>query len=255
MIIRTVIVDDEPLARDGIREFLDTEADIEIVAEARNGSEAVAAIEQHGPDLVFLDIQMPEIDGFGVLQAVGADRIPAVIFVTAYDEHALRAFQVHALDYLLKPVDRERFRQSLERARAQLQYDSGADVNRRVVALLEDLRAPGAYLERLVVKSRGRVFFLRANEVDWVEAAGNYVKIHVGGERHLIRETMGELESQLDPKHFARVHRSSIVNLDRVKEIQPWFKGEHVVLLEDGTQLSLSRKYREKLESVLGRKI
>jgi two-component system LytT family response regulator len=245
--IRTLVVDDEPLARERIKRYLGTEPDIEIVGECANGQEAVEAIESMSPDLLFLDIQMPELDGFGVLEVVGAHKIPAVVFVTAYDKYALRAFDVHALDYLLKPFNRERFRRALARAREQLEHDKMGQLDQRLLTLLEDLKAEQKYLDRLVVRSVGRVFFLKTDEVDWIEAAGNYVRLHVGREGHLLRETMSRLEAKLNPDKFLRIHRSTLVNIDRIKELQPLFSGDYTVILRDGKQLTLSRSYRDKL--------
>ncbi len=246
MIIRAAIVDDEPLAREGLREFLADEPDVDLVGECGDGRTAVDLIARLRPDLLFLDIQMPEMDGFAVLDALG-EQLPAVIFVTAYDEHALRAFQVHALDYLLKPVERLRFRRAVERARAQIHHAEGAEVTRRIASLLRDLGSRRS-VDRLPIKAGGTVYFVRTADIDWIEAAGNYARLHAGGERHVLRETMAALERALDPRQFVRVHRSTIVNVDRIKKIQPWFKGEHVVVLHDGTKLSLSRKYRERLD-------
>jgi two-component system LytT family response regulator len=245
--IRTLIVDDEPLARRGIRAQLDEDADIEIVSECRNGLEAVAAIEEQSPDLVFLDVQMPELDGFGVLEAVGVDRMPVVIFVTAYDQYALRAFEVHALDYLLKPVDAERFASALRRARKQIEHHNVQDLNQRLQSFLDDVQAKQKFTERLVVKSGGRIFFLNVQEIDWIEAADNYVRLHVGGDSHLLRETMNHLEKRLDPDRFLRVHRSRIINIRQIKELQPLFRGEYDIMLRDGTRLESGRGYREKL--------
>ena len=245
--IRTLIVDDEPLARRGIRAQLDEEADIEIISECRNGLEAVAAIEEQSPDLVFLDVQMPELDGFGVLEAVGVDRMPVVIFVTAYDQYALRAFEVHALDYLLKPVDAERFASALQRARKQIEHHNVQDLNQRLQSFLDDVQAKQKFTERLVIKSGGRIFFLNVQEIDWIEAADNYVRLHVGRDSHLLRETMNHLEKRLDPDRFLRVHRSRIINLRQIKELQPLFRGEYDIMLQDGTRLESGRGYREKL--------
>ena len=250
-LLRTVIADDEPLARERMRSLLADEDDIEVVAEAADGLSTVDAILTHAPDLVFLDISMPKLDGFGVIEAVGADRMPTVVFVTAYDKHALRAFDVQALDYLLKPFDTDRFQAALRRVRQQIEGGQG-DIERRLLALVRDLNRP-ARPERIVVKSSGRLFFLRTDEIDWVEAAGNYVKLHVGAESHLMRETMTAIEQRLNPETFFRIHRSHIVNLERIKELQPWFNGEYVVLLQNGTRLTLSRGYREKLQERLGR--
>ena len=253
--IRIVIADDEPLARERLRTLLAPESWAEIGAECQNAAEAVDAITRLKPDLVFLDVQMPGGTGFDVIDAVGAARMPLVIFVTAFDRYALRAFDVHALDYLLKPFDRERFQQALLRARQQLERKSTGDLERRLLELVQDLRPAPHKLERFVVKSGGRVFFVRADEIDWIEAAGNYVKLHVGGDAHLFRETMSALEARLDPDFFYRIHRSHIVNIERVKELQPWFNGEYVVFLRNGTRLTLSRGYREKLQERIGRSL
>ena len=249
--IRTLIVDDEPLARERLAALLSNEQDVEIVAQCRDGEEAVTAIVDHEPDLVFLDVQMPQMNGFEVIEAVGGERMPLVIFVTAYDQHALRAFQVRALDYLLKPFDRERFNEALERARRQVEREETGDLGRRLLALVKDLRRDQPRAERLVVKSGGRLFFLRADEIDWVEAAGNYVRLHVGTTSHLLRETMYAIEGRLDPEKFFRIHRSRIVNMERIQELQPWLNGEYAVLLRTGTRLTLSRGYREKLQDRL----
>jgi two-component system, LytTR family, response regulator len=248
--IRTLIADDEPLARRGIRAELDQEEDIEIVSECRNGLEAVAAIEEHSPELVFLDVQMPELDGFGVLEAVGVDRMPVVIFVTAYDKYALRAFDVHALDYLLKPVDAERFAGALRRARKQIEHHNLQDLNQRLQNFLEDVQAKQKCAERLVIKSGGRIFFLNVEEIDWIEAADNYVRLHVGRDSHLLRETMSHLEKRLDPDRFLRVHRSRIINIRQIKELQPLFRGEYDIMLQDGTRLESGRGYRDKLQKL-----
>jgi len=248
-----VIVDDEPLARERLASLLSAEQDIEVVAQCRDGEEAVAALEQHTPDLVFLDVQMPGLNGFEVLEAVGPEKMPLVVFVTAYDQHALRAFQVRALDYLLKPFDRDRFKDALQRARAHIQRDETGDLGRRLLALVKDLRRDQPKTDRLVVKSGGRLFFLRTDEIDWVEAAGNYVRLHVGSASHLLRETMNAIEGRLDPEKFFRIHRSRMVNMERIQEMQPWLNGEYAVLLRTGTRLTLSRGYREKLQDRLGR--
>jgi two-component system LytT family response regulator len=249
--IQVLIVDDEPLARKRIRRLLQGEREIEILGECANGREAVAAIQRQAPDILFLDVQMPELDGFGVLEAVGAETIPAVVFVTAYDQYALRAFEVHALDYLLKPFDQERFQVALQQARRQLQRQSTGELSQRLSALLAHLGS--GRVDRLLVKAEGRVFFIKVDEIDWIEAAGNYVRVHVGNESHLLRETMHAMEAKLDPNQFLRMHRSTIVNVDRIKELQPWFNGEYVVILRDGTQLRLSRGYRERFDQYLGK--
>jgi two-component system LytT family response regulator len=251
--IRVLVADDEPLARERLRTLLTREDGLEIIAECPNGIEAIDSIGKLSPDLVFLDIQMPGASGFDVIEAIGPTRMPLVIFVTAFDHYALKAFDVHALDYLLKPFDRDRFHEALVRARQQLERRTNGDLERRLLELVQDLKPATQRLERFVIKSGGRVFFVRADEIDWIEAAGNYVKLHVGAETHLFRETMNSLESRLDPDVFFRIHRSHIVNIERVRELQPWFNGEYVVFLKNGTRLTLSRGYREKLQDRIGR--
>ncbi len=251
--IRALIVDDEPLARERIVDLLANDAEVEVAGECGDGLAAVAAIESQKPDLLFLDVQMPELDGFGVLEAVEARRMPVIIFVTAYDQYALRAFEVHALDYLLKPFDRERFDRALQHAKHQIARERAGAMNQQLAALLADLKARPKPLERLVIKSGGRVFFLRVEEIDWIESAANYVKLHVGRESHLLRETINSLAAKLDPDKFLRIHRSTIVNLERVKEMQPWFHGDYVIILKDGMQLTSSRSYRERLHKLLGK--
>ena len=253
--IRTLIVDDEPLARERLTGLLSAEADIEVVGQCRDGEEAVKGIMEHSPDLVFLDVQMPAMNGFEVIEAVGSERMPLVIFVTAYDQHALKAFQVRALDYVLKPFDRDRFQEALQRARTYIQRDETGDIGRRLLALVKDLRRDQPKTDRLVVKSGGRLFFLRTDEIDWIEAAGNYVRLHVGPVSHLLRETMNAIEGRLDPEKFFRIHRSRIVNMERIQEMQPWLNGEYAVLLRTGTRLTLSRGYREKLQDRLARPV
>ena len=251
--IKVLVADDEPLARERLTALLAQEPDMEVVGEARDGEETITAIHDDSPDLVFLDVQMPQMNGFDVIEAVGTDKMPLVIFVTAYDQHALKAFQVRALDYLLKPFDRERFKDALSRARKQLEREESGDLGNRLLALVKDLRRDQPKSDRLVVKSGGRLFFLRTDEIDWVEAAGNYVRLHVGPASHLLRETMNAIEGRLDPEKFFRIHRSRIVNMERIQELQPWLNGEYAVLLRTGTRLTLSRGYREKLQDRLGR--
>jgi two-component system LytT family response regulator len=253
--IRTLVVDDEPLARERLTSLLAAEPDIEVLGQCRDGEEAVRGIMDHTPDLVFLDVQMPAMNGFEVIEAVGSERMPLVIFVTAYDQHALKAFQVRALDYVLKPFDRERFQEALQRARAQIQRDETGDLGRRLLALVKDLRRDQPKTDRLVVKSGGRLFFLRTDEIDWIEAAGNYVRLHVGTTSHLLRETMNAIEGRLDAEKFFRIHRSRIVNMERIQEMQPWLNGEYAVVLRTGTRLTLSRGYREKLQERLARTV
>jgi two-component system LytT family response regulator len=253
--LRAIIVDDEMLARQIIREMLEHDPEVEVVAECVNGREAVEAIQTCQPDLLFLDIQMPEVAGFEVLEALKGERLPLVIFVTAYDQYAVRAFDVHALDYLLKPFDRERFEMAISRAKAQMRRERNGELDRRIVALLEALKAEAKYVERLVIKNGGRVFFLETGEINWVEAEGNYVRLHTDKKAHLLRETISSLEEQLDPKKFLRVHRSTIVRIDSIRELQPWFHGEYHIILHNGTKLTLSRNYREQLQSVLGKNL
>ena len=256
MAIRTILVDDEPLAREKTRAFLEKEPDIEIVAECRDGKEALETIEAEKPDLVFLDIQMPEMDGFEVMENLELDDPPIIIFVTAFDEYALKAFDIHALDYLLKPFDRERFGEALSRARREVEQKHIGDIKDKLMALLNDVRNRASkFPDRLVVKTAGRVVFLKIDDIDWVDAAGNYVKIHLANESHMLRETMGRLEERLDPSKFLRIHRSTIVNIERIKELQQQFHGDYLVVLKGGQRLTLSRSYREKIQELLGRSI
>jgi len=247
MSIRAMIVDDEPLACERIRMLLDDEPGLEIISECRNGNDALRGIEKLNPDLVFLDVQMPELTGFEVLDRLDPARIPVVIFVTAYDQYALKAFEVSALDYLLKPFDRERFRRALNRARGEVDRRKEGAVNEKVLKLLSELQRGKKYVDKLIVRAGGRVLFLRADEIDWIEAAGNYVRLHAGKEEYLYRETMTKLEDHLNPDRFARVHRSTIVNIERIKELQPWFRGDYMILLRDNSKLILSKTYRGRL--------
>jgi two-component system, LytTR family, response regulator len=249
--IRTLIVDDEPQGRERIRTLIGDDAEIEVVGECSDGKQAVSAIERTRPDLVYLDVQMPEMDGFAVLDAIAGDRMPAIIFVTAYDRYAVQAFEVHALDYLLKSFDRERFQDALRRAKEQIRGSQEGIWNERLTGLLEDLQTRQSRMTRFVIRSKGRVVFLRVEEIDWLEAAGNYVSIHVGRQSHLVRETLQAVEVRLDPAKFLRIHRSTLVNSDRIKELQPLFHGDYVVRLQDGTELTLSRNYREKVAGFL----
>lgn len=246
--IRTLIVDDEPLGRQGVRTRLAAMPDVEIVGEASDGPEAVELIVELRPDLVFLDVQMPEMDGFQVLAEVAGRHLPAVVFVTAFDQFALRAFEVHALDYLLKPWSLERFEEAMRRARAELLSDDAG--SRRGVASLLDAAKPGlpaARLTRFVVRDRGRFVLLPAHEVDWIKAAENYVELHSGGATHLVRHTMKELAGRLDPLHFARIHRSLIVRLDAIRDIRAGDSGDYDVTLHSGEQLPMSRTHRKAL--------
>ncbi len=253
--IRVLVVDDEPLARERVRQLLETEPDLELIGECSDGASAVQAIRQQSPDLVFLDVQMPELDGFGVVEEVGREQMPAVIFVTAHDQFALKAFEVHAVDYLLKPFDKERFKTALRRAMDHVRRRQTGDLSQQLSALLADVRpeSKAKYLDRLAIKSSGRVVFVKVDDIDWIEAADNYVSLHVGQEEHLHRETMSTIEAQLSPAKFMRISRSAIVNMDRIKELQPLFHGEYAVILRQGTRLTLSRSYRDKLDQLMGR--
>jgi two-component system LytT family response regulator len=242
--IKTLVVDDEPIARARMISLLREEADIELVGECSSGTQAKSAIESTSPDLLFLDIQMPEMNGLDLARTIQSSGTPAVVFVTAYDDYAVRAFEVHALDYLLKPFSTERFRSALGHAREHV-------AKRRANAASGQGRE--ARRNRLMIKSGGRIHFVRMADVDYCEAAGNYVRIHVGPQCHLVRDTMSHLESELDPQQFMRIHRSTIVNVDRVQEMQSSFNGEYVVLLRGGTRLTLSRGYRDAIHARLGK--
>ena len=234
--IRTLVVDDEPLARSNLSVLLRADPEVEIVGECGSGMEGLEQIRSQKPDLVFLDVQMPECDGFDVLELLGADLPPAVVFVTAYDQYALRAFEAGALDYLLKPFDNTRFERALGRAKDRIRQSHGGPRKN----------------DRLVIKSVGQVLFLRFSEIDWIEAADYYACLHVGAQSHLLRRSMNDLDRELDPAVFCRIHRSTIVNLDRVRGLKSGEDGEHEVLLESGARLRLSRSYRKQLQSRLG---
>ena len=253
--IRVLIVDDEPVARRRVRRLLRSAADVVVAGESGDGASALDMIRELSPDVVLLDVQMPELDGFGVLEALSPDEIPVIIFVTAYDEYALRAFDVHALDYVLKPVDAERLATALGRARARLDERRGARLDDRVIALLRTIAPDRKHLTRIPVRADGRVHLLDLADVDWIGAADNYVTLHAGSREYLIRDTMGRLERELDPDRFVRVHRSSIVQIDRVRELLPDFHGDFTLILRTGTRLTLSRNYRAKLEARLGREL
>lgn len=271
--VRVLIVDDEALARQRVRRLLQTEVDVEIVGEAESGREAVKMIRELNPDLVCLDVQMPELDGFEVLSELDDAAVPMVLFITAYDEHAQRAFDVHAVDYVLKPVDADRFKAAFDRARTQRANAVAAERLGELLATMRRMsdgkvandvsperglsasagtnpttQANGNFASRILVKADGRMFFVKTTEIDWIEADRNYVRLHVGKEAHTIRERISHLEETLDPRLFARIHRSTIVNLNRVREMQQWFSGDYVVILEDGTRLRLSRHYRDRVE-------
>jgi two-component system LytT family response regulator len=258
--IRAIIADDEPTARRGVRLLLERDASVEVVGEASTGAEAAELLRQAKPDLAFLDVQMPGGDGFQALAQLDPAQAPAVVFVTAYDEHALRAFEVHAVDYLLKPYDDARFAAALQRAKEEIRRRKSDAVNARLTQLLEYLQQGGPAAaatkeerpgERILLKSSGEIFFLKAEEIDWIEAEGDYMKFHVNGRTHLMRETMARLEARLDPKRFIRIHRSTIVNIDRLRKLSPSFAGEYAVVLHDGTKLKLSRGYHERIAALL----
>jgi two-component system, LytTR family, response regulator len=251
--IRTIVVDDESPARTRIRHLLKQQPDFSLVAECSNGSQALETIQREKPDLVFLDVQMPRLSGLEVCRALAVNRVPLpmFIFVTAYDEYALKAFEVHAIDYLLKPFDRERFLQALNHARHQLAHLKRTAAEARLAAVLEDLAPSSKTPVRLAFKENGRIVLVRPETIEWIEADGNYVRLHAGGSSHYVRETLASLESQLPREKFMRISRSIIVNLDRVKELQPLFYGDYEVILQDGSRLNMSRSYRDRLENIL----
>lgn len=250
MPIKALIVDDEPLARDRIREMLKEHPEVEVIGEARNGQEAIDSVTHHNPDLVFLDVQMPDLDGFDVLQNLKAEQIPLVIFVTAYDHHALRAFDVHAVDYLTKPFDRKRFAEAIDHAKVFMKGAKEPDTA-RILSMLQEIRAGARYLERFAIKNGETVFFVRAEDVDAIEAQGNYVRLNLAGSSHLLRDTLNNIESQINPRMFVRIHRRTIVNIDRVKEVQTWARGEYRVVLVTGAHYTLSRGYRQHFEKFI----
>ena len=251
--IRTVIVDDESLARERLRTLLADYPNVEVVSECANGRDAVRAISRERADLVFLDVQMPEMDGFEVLEAIEPAKWPVVIFVTAHDQYALRAFDVRALDYLLKPFDRSRFDRALRRAVEDLSDRSTATADARISALIEQLKHDRPKARRLVIRSGGRISFVRFSEIDWIEAAGNYVKLHVGPLEHLVRDTMKNLADHLEESRFVRIHRSMMVNADRIRELQQAPDGDWEVVLTDGTRLSAGRDADTRLRQMLGK--
>ena len=252
-LVRVAIVDDEPLARERLRTLLADRADVEIVAECVNGLDALERLRDAAADLVFLDVQMPELDGFEViegLRAAGLEPLPAIVFVTAYDAYAVRAFEVRALDYLLKPFDRLRFETALAGAMERVRGGGGTAAP-ALAALVEELRARRGWRTRFVVRSGGKLGFVRTDEVDWIDAEGNYVRLHVGGRTHLVRDTMKSVEACLDPERFVRVHRSAIVNVDRIASLEPFFHGEYVVTMKDGSRLTSSRSHSHRLRDLL----
>lgn len=251
--MKVLIVDDETLGRRRIRRLLAEQAGVDLLRDCANGAAAVETIVANRPDLVFLDVQMPGMSGFDVLRALPPDALPMVIFVTAFDHYAVEAFDVHALDYLLKPFSPERFRATFARAMRQFELMAMGGQEERLRSLLEGLtEQPEKHLDRFLVRSSGRVLFLSTAEIDWIESAGNYVRVHARNESYLVRATMNAIEEKLDPAAFARIHRFAIVNLDRVAELQPWVSGEYVVILKDKRKLKMSRWYRELLEKRMG---
>ncbi|MGC9159417.1 MAG: LytR/AlgR family response regulator transcription factor [Terracidiphilus sp.] len=251
MTYAALLVDDEPLAREGLRMLLGRDPEVASIHEARNGREAVEAIRILRPDLVFLDVQMPEMDGFAVTAEVGPERMPAVVFVTAHDRYAIQAFEINAVDYLLKPVTAERFAQSLERAKDRLRAGPVHDSNRQILSLLETIAAPQQPVKRLAVQTGGKIIFVGVAEIDWIEAAENYALIHAGNAQHLLHVTMSALEKSLDPGQFQRIHRSAIVNINHIRELQPLMHGEYLVTLANGVRLQSGRMYSEKLKTLI----
>jgi two-component system, LytTR family, response regulator len=252
--IRVLIVDDEAWARRRIVRLLKGESDVEVVAECVNGAAAIERIEKDAPDLVFLDVQMPELNGFEVIDALDSEHVPLFIFATAYDKYALRAFDAHAYDYLLKPFEEQRFREALNRAREELRRPRESS-KAGFTPLLASLRRQPGYLARLAVKTAGRMIFLKASDIDWVEASGNYVSLHVGRNTHLLRTTITDFVARLDAGQFVRIHRSTVVNLDRIQEVMPWSHGEQVARLKDGTELAVGRAFRHGLIAFLANPI
>jgi len=250
-----LIVDDEPLARRSIRKSLRNFPEFTIVGECGDGASAVAAVRQQRPDLLFLDIQMPESNGFELLAELGKDAMPVTIFVTAYDRYALQAFEAHALDYLLKPYSEDRFRDAMVRARRTVELGNGAAHARQLSELLQQLSRKEEPLERIPVPCKGRFLFLNVRDLDWIEAEGNYLRLHSNGASHLIRGSMNEMEARLHRAQFMRIHRSTIINLERVREVQPWFRGHHRVIMHNGQELKLSRYQKDKLRLLLGKEI
>jgi two-component system LytT family response regulator len=255
--IRTIIADDEHLARKKLRLLLDAEPGVEVVAECQDGQQTIGAVQTHKPDLLLIDIRMPDVDGFQVLGKIAADDMPVVVFTTAYDQFAIRAFEAHAMDYLLKPFERERLHLAIERARAELLKSHNRDLTSRILDLLanktEPKREPKQADDRMVIRAGGKVVFLDVKEIDWIEAAANYVKLNVGKESYLLREGIGSIAERLDPDRFVRIHRSAIVNVQKIKELQPCDSGEYIAVLKNGKELSCSRGYRAHLQRLIGR--
>ena len=245
--VKILIVDDEPLGRKMVRQMLNAHSDVEIIGECENGADAILKTKSSSPDLIFLDIQMPKMDGFSFIKEIANEKQPAIIFVTAYDEYAIRAFEVNAADYLLKPYNQERFEQAFERGVQQVQNSNTDEINEQLREFLSENKSPRDFVQRFIIKSSGRVFFLKSDEVFWIEAEGNYVMMHTKNNHYLFREAISKLEETLNPQKFQRIGRSTIVNLDFVQELQPWFRGNYKVILKDGTELKLSPHYRPNL--------
>ncbi|HLM62578.1 MAG TPA: LytTR family DNA-binding domain-containing protein [Pyrinomonadaceae bacterium] len=267
--IRVLIVDDEPLALRALRAMLSADAEVEIIAECDDGRQAITIIRDRSPNIVFLDVQMSGMNGFDVVREIGIENMPLTIFVTAYDKYAVQAFEARALDYLLKPFDHERFEEALNRAKNSFRQQKLGKMNENLLTVLKDMNvspsklspplgekinalSPAEPLERLVIKSGGRIYFLKTEEIDWIAATGDYVELHAGNKTHLMREMIGNLQPRLDSKKFLRIHRSIIVNIERIKEIQPLFKGEYIITLSSGIQLKSSRGYRSELLELFG---
>jgi two-component system LytT family response regulator len=251
--LKVLIVDDEPLARQRLRRLLGPETDLELVGECSSVPEALAVIDAERPDLLLLDVQMPEQDGFALLRELPEEARPQVIFVTAFDEHAVAAFEVNAVDYLLKPVDPERLAEALARARRERAAASAGELDPRLRSLLETLTPRGRFMDRILVRRPGRISFVNVEEIHWISAEGNYVRLHLAKERHLVRLKIGTLEERLDPARFLRIHRSAIVNLDRVRELHRLPGGDYTVLLDGGATLTMSRSYKSRFEAALER--
>lgn len=247
--LKVVIADDEPLARERLRNLLSKHPEAELVGECSDGAEAVTTILEQEPDIVFLDVQMPEKTGFEVIQEIRGQVNPLIIFVTAYDQYALKAFEVSAVDYLLKPYDKERFEAAFAKARQAARKPE--EMTKNLESLLANLNQPAREVERIAIKTANKVLLLKKDQIDWVDADDNYINVHTGQEKHLLRETLASFEEKLGPRKFMRISRSVIVNIDRIKELQPLFHGEYSVILKDGTRLTLSRSYRDKVQGLL----
>ncbi|HEV8610012.1 MAG TPA: LytTR family DNA-binding domain-containing protein [Thermoanaerobaculia bacterium] len=247
MKIRALIADDEPLAREWVRSAVVDDPDLEVIGEAGDGFEAAEAIRRLKPDLVFLDVQMPGLDGFGVLEALSPEEIPAVVFVTAFDQYAVRAFETQAVDYLMKPFSRERVEEAVRRVRELVKGRSLEDFRESIAKIVEKVRRDRSYPEWVLLKAEGKNVFVKVRDIDWIESSRNNVRIHVGPTLYLLHETTSAIASRLDPKRFLRIHRSAIVNIERIRELHPWFNGDYAVILRDGTQLTLSASYRDRL--------